>query len=586
MPRHAATLLLAMLAVLPALTAARAEEPHIQVQVTPREVAANDQVKVTITVTGPGAQDAQIEGATEGVNLISGGGVSTSTSIGMVNGRTSATKSFTLTYLPSGQGPAEVPAFTLRVGGRTYTTEKEPVTITEAREAPAVRERSQPEDQVPLEVQVRLDRDRLYLGQEAILEYRLIYRARVTDFAPRNLELVPGCLVVDEEVDRSIRQIQRDGKTWYEVTLFRRRLQPVQSGTVKVDPVLFILEVEASSRDPFEVFSMLNRRRLERVARGVTLEVQPLPEEGRPASFSGGVGRFRIRSRVDRTELASGEAAAVTVTVEGNAPLASASAPVLESIPDLKVFEPELEEEGNRRRSWVYPVVPQTAGRLTIPPVRWSYFDPTDERYHTAETEPVILDVSPGTAGLTTAPAAPGGRAIRPVATDLGFIKPAVLHLRDRRNDLYRKTWYWLLVALPWVVIPAVLLAGWRRERLDRSGRTRERRAARRARRSLRRAREALGRGEVSEAQRAGVSALSGYVADRAHRSPRGMTYADLVALAGRGGASEETSAVLREVVEGFDRLRYTPGGGEPAETERLIQDSGRLVTRMEKEWR
>jgi hypothetical protein len=231
-------------------------------------------------------------------------------------------------------------------------------------------------------------------------------------------------------------------------------------------------------------------------------------------------------------------------------------------------------------------VVPQAAGELTVPPVRWSYFDPRAAAYRSLETEALVLSVDPGESAPAAAAAPSAGRAIRAVARDLRFIKPAVVPLPDRREDLYRRTWFWLLVALPWVVLPVMVLVGWRRERLDRSGRARERKAARRARRLLRLARQAAQRGELGEAQRTGSSALAGYVADRAHRSAQGLTYLDLVALADGAGVAPETTDHLREVVESFDRLRYTPGGGEAAETTELVDRAGSLVTLLEKEWR
>ena len=62
---------------------------------------------------------------------------------------------------------------------------------------------------------------------------------------------------------------------------------------------------------------------------------------------------------------------------------------------------------------------------------------------------------------------------------------------------------------------------------------------------------------------------------DRVHeRFPdRGLAEVceELVGLASSGGASEETLDALRQVVEGFDRLRYTPDGGSADETGRLI---------------
>ena len=67
-------------------SACPAQDVEIDVTVTPREVPANGQVRVEITVSGPDAGSAALEGQPRGKNLIPSGNLGTSSNIQIING--------------------------------------------------------------------------------------------------------------------------------------------------------------------------------------------------------------------------------------------------------------------------------------------------------------------------------------------------------------------------------------------------------------------------------------------------------------------------------------------------------------------
>jgi hypothetical protein len=402
--------------------------------------------------------------------------------------------------------------------------------------------------------------------------------------SPQAIEAPPNFVAETIEVKREIARTQYEGKSWQEVTLFKQTLTPTRSGKLTIDPVIFEFEVD----DPAlrrSLFSRSRQLRVRRQARGLTVNVLPLPTQGRPLDFSGAVGKFQISAELDRVELAAGEAAALTLTLDGTGSLETVAPPTVPEVADIRYFDPDVKAGRRTRRTWIYPVVPQSAGEFTLPPITWSYFDPEAESYRTIETAPLTISVTPGD-GQMVQQGIPSGRRIQTLASDLRFIKPAPDELKDRRNDLYLTSWYWMLVGLPWVAIPSVLLAGWQRQRFDRSSYARERRAARQARKRLADARGYLDQGNSAEAVRSASDAMTNYVADRSQRAAQGLTYDNLATLVAEGGASGEASQDLRRVVEQFDELRYTPGGAPPEATQQLIDQASQIIGRLEKEWR
>ena len=139
-------------------------------------------------------------------------------------------------------------------------------------------------------------------------------------------------------------------------------------------------------------------------ATAVPVEVLALPEQGRPADFSGLVGTFALSARPSTTSLAVGETLTLEVTLEGDGVLAGYALPAVQAegfrvYDDQPVVTATLDPDGYRakavyKRAWV----PQTAGTHTLPALALSVFDPESGVYATLQTEPVEVTVT-GSAG-------------------------------------------------------------------------------------------------------------------------------------------------------------------------------------------
>jgi len=453
-----AVLLAAALVLAGALPAAAAG-PDVRVKVAPRTVRTDERVTVTITVSGEGATSATLVGRPpRGKNLLPAGGASTSTQVSWVNGRFSAVKQFVLEYLPAGVGEGEVPSFEIDVDGKTVHTEPVPVRILEAPKAPGEARGGGAAPGGNDEVRVRtvVDRDRVWLGESILLEYRLESRVKIQGYDPDHLDPVPGFLVEDEPVSpRATRYTFRDsaGREWVGWVLFRRRLTPTRSGRLTIPPVPFTVGVVRRREDVFGMAFGGFAERVGLVAPAKTIEVKPLPEAGRPPDFSGAVGSFTLEARLDRARVAAGEAVQLEVTVRGEGNLSTASPPTVTLPPDVQAFDPVEKRQGPGFRTWDVPIVPRAPGRVQVGPVRFAYFDPAAGEYRVATVPPLPLEVTPGAAGG----AATGGPA--PVAAR-GGDRLRWLHVPDRPlRNLERPPWASpLLVVL--AVLPPLLLLG------------------------------------------------------------------------------------------------------------------------------
>ncbi|MDE0121581.1 MAG: BatD family protein [Gemmatimonadota bacterium] len=131
----------------------------------------------------------------------------------------------------------------------------------------------------------------------------------------------------------------------------------------------------------------------------IPLEVMPLPDEGRPESFRGHVGRLEVRSRVDRTHLEVGDTLTLRVEVSRDGPSMAAPDPEVAFPAGFEVMDPEIDDTGVRRyalsgtRVYSYRLVATQEGSFRIPPVEMSWFDPETGSYAIASTQSFDLTV-------------------------------------------------------------------------------------------------------------------------------------------------------------------------------------------------
>ena len=133
-----------------------------------------------------------------------------------------------------------------------------------------------------------------------------------------------------------------------------------------------------------------------------TLEVLPLPTEGRPASFRGHVGTLEVVSWVDRTRAEVGETVTLQVEVSVEGAVEALPDPEIDFPSGFEVSEPEIGTDFPRRggalrgtRTYTYHLTAVTPGTYVIPAVEMSYFDAETESYGTARSHAFTVTVVP-----------------------------------------------------------------------------------------------------------------------------------------------------------------------------------------------
>jgi hypothetical protein len=381
----------------------------------------------------------------------------------------------------------------------------------------------------------------------------------------------------------------------YHVTELHSALFPTAAGELTIGPatVSCVIETDPFGRDPFSLFrsgfGAGDRRAIE--TKPIKIRARPVPREGRPADWSGAVGRYRLEARLDPTRVKVGEAATLTVTLAGQGNVRAVGDPGLPDIAGLRSFDSGSAVQdtvlggvvgGVKRFTRV--LVPEASGSFTVPAIAYSVFRPDLHQFETIRTAPIALEViEDGGAGLPGGTGSPGTHVLTAQgAGDLRFIRLGDPGLRPRREPLWADRRFWLQQLLPMAGFGVVMLLARHRERVRIDvGYARLRRSGGEARRRLKAARHHLERGDARTFYGAVAQALLGYVADRTNVPVAGLTPSEARARLEERELDPEVVAAFSALIErcDFGRFAPSPDGGQREvlnEAERVLRGLAR----------
>ncbi len=340
----------------------------------------------------------------------------------------------------------------------------------------------------------------------------------------------------------------------YWVYEFTRDLRARSPGRYRLGPAVLEGHVVANV--------VRNRAEWERifaVSPEVDVAVRDVPEEGRPSTYFGAIGRYRISADLMPQRVKVGDPMTLTLTVAGDGSLDGALAPDLASrselADDFRVYEATEESRGGWR-IYTYGLRPTRTDITEFPSLELATFDVDSGRYVTLRTDPIPLTVeaavvlSPGdiVSGSTSNRASPNDPEAQQGGVFANIVDPDRL-----RHDPVR--WSRWLAGLGGLIlftgIVGTATTQWRR-RHDDPAAIRRRAAGGRARQRLREAEEQHQRGDPLAASERLRAAITGLVADATDRPEAGLTPRDVGELL--EGLETEPDTV-REVVSLLDRL-------------------------------
>ena len=379
---------------------ARGQGVTVQVGVEPRLIELGETATLSITFDGMSGGAPRVE--LPSIDGVRTGGPMTSSSTSIVNGKTSSQVSLQWTLFPTRTGDIVLGPWDLDVDGKTLAFPRMVLAVKERGAGGAG-------DAEALFCRVGLPETAPYIGEDfpvdieiwALPEINLDGNVRILGGLPESGFKTGGYSGL-----RPARE-ERGGRV-YVVQRYRAMWRAMTTGTFELAPAVRVTVLRRNERrrgdfwDPFgmgDPFGMTGTA-VDLASEPAQLTVRETPPEGRPADWSGGVGRYRFEAVARPREVRVGEPVTVTMTLSGDGDLETPRMPRYNDTPAYKAYEPKLASEaGAGAKVCDQVVIPRSEALMELPALEFSYFDPAAGAYRTATAGPFPLSVKPAEGG-------------------------------------------------------------------------------------------------------------------------------------------------------------------------------------------
>ena len=553
-------------------------------------------------------------------DYLAGPYTSTSSSTSFVNGHRTSTfeQTYTYTLMAQKAGTFTIAPATIRVDGESVQSngvritvlpeDEQPQQQTQSSQQAAVSSQSQQSSQsgnVSSEnifVRTIASKTRVHEQEALMITYKL-YFANVDVAQLTNNTKLPeftGFLKQDLEQGEIQTQLEHyNGRNYQTAVLYRTILYPQHSGDISIDPAKFedVLRVQTQQRvrsifdDFFGSYTNVTKML---TAPGMTIHVAALPG-GKPAGFSGGVGKFTMTPSISQTELQTNDAVTIKIDISGAGNMKLIKTPAIDWPEGFEPYDPKVTNNFNTTTAGVsgtksieYLAIPRSAGDYSIPPVTFSYFDIEDKAYRTLSTPEYTIHVKRG-AGETEAVS--GQQAvvsythkedIKQLGTDIRYIDTKAPKASRQQSAISNQyIWLWYVVPLVLAIILLIVLRKQIKENADIT-RVRYKRANKVAQKRLKAAAAALKANNKDAFYAAIEQAAWTYLSDRLSIPTADLNKENIAALLSQKGVSEALIKEVKDVLSTAEFARYAPSTDHTMED--LYKATTKLINDLEEE--
>ncbi|HEX8268706.1 MAG TPA: BatD family protein [Flavobacterium sp.] len=412
----------------------------------------------------------------EGFRVV--GGPSQQISQSWLNGRSSFNKIYSYFLMPTQRGNLTIRQAAIEYNGQIYKTTPVKVNVT----APVEKQRD-PNDisgsaDEDLHLVAEVSKTNPYLNEPITVVYKLYcgYNIGISNWRELSKPKYNDFWSQNIETPQTVYEENFKGERYRYVILKRVVLYPQKSGTLQIEPLALDLDVEVPTNR--RVYGQIQMAQVsKRVSAGAKIiDVKPLPENGRPDSFSGAVGKFEFKVTPSKTNVHHGESLDLVVSVSGtgNLKLFDLPRPVVPAA--LEMYDPVHKENVRTPLSGMtgritdsYTIVPGSQGNFRIQPMSFSYFDVKTRSYRTITSDAILIRVLDGPGAAEETSAAESGLAKQEVKSSkqFQFIKLKTDLSNANKKDFFGSALFITLMALPFLAVPLLILVRRRKEALE-----------------------------------------------------------------------------------------------------------------------
>ena len=555
-------------------------------------------------------------------DVLSGPYTSTSSSTSFVNGRRTSSFEQTYTYMlmAKREGTFTIGPATIKVSGEQVQSNGVRITVLPEDQQTSAQGSSQsnqntqsnPSSQSSassenLFVRTIVSKTRVHEQEALLLTYKLYYAGVDVAQMTNNIKFPEYTGFLKQDIEQNEIQTELEhynGRNYQTAVLHQTVLYPQHSGDITIDPAYFefVLRVQTRQqvRSIFDDFFGTYTNVTKGVkAPGATIHVAALPG-GKPAGFSGGVGKFSFTPSISQTEVQANEAVTIKIDISGAGNMKLLKTPAIDWPEGFEPYDPKVTNNFKTTTSGVsgtksieYLAIPRSAGEYTIPSIAFSYFDIDEKAYRTLRSPEYTIHVKRG-AGSAAGSAISGEEGnegavyyaqkedIKQLGTDIRYIdtkQPKATGSNRSSVISYQYLWLWYVIPLLIAVVLLIVLRKQIREAADIT-RMRYKRANKVAQKRLKAASAALKANNkdlfYEEIERAAWT----YLSDRLSIPTADLNKENITTILRQKGVSDELVKEVTDVLSTAEFARYAPATDHAMDD--LFEATTRLINHLE----
>jgi hypothetical protein len=367
--------------------------------------------QATLSLTFEGGQSKNVPAPNvPGLQITQAG---TSQNVSWINGAMSSTVTVSFSVTARQAGVFTIPALTANVNGQQLSTALLKLTVTAVAVPAAAAVNSGSEVAF---MKFVFPKNKIYVGEPAVGRLELYLREDVQNFG--NFQLTSSLTegfsagkMTDMQNQRHRAQV---GNHIFTVIPLAIPLDALRTGPLTLGPftasAVIVLPSQNQGGDPFfrQFFNQGEQKQITLATEPVSVESLPLPEQNKPANFTGAVGNFTMSATAGPTTLTVGDPITVRVQISGRGALDSVTLPAQEAWRDFKTYPPTTKLETSDQfgfqgtKTFEQIISPQNSDVHELPALTFSFFNPEDGQYHTLTQAAVPLVVK--AAGVSPMP--------------------------------------------------------------------------------------------------------------------------------------------------------------------------------------
>lgn len=594
--------LLAVIAALVCCCAGGVHAQSVQFEVqAPLRVAEGQQFRMEYVASSTGdLGDAQFGAPAmpSSLSVLSGPVKSVGVFMSNVNGAVENRNTLTFTYWvqAGGAGKITIPAATLAVGGKTYSTEPTAIESVAGGAQPGrtpgggsspqqavepVGKSSLASDDILLRIEV--NKTDVYKGEPLVASLKIYTQVNIAGFENIKYPALNGFWAQEMDVSgQGDTRATIGGNVYHSQILRQWLLYPQRTGTIEIEQAQFTAIAQLVTRmpatgSPYDLFyggaPQVRNVSARLASPAVKIRVRELPQP-QPADFTGAVGQFDLTGVVSGDRFAANSAGAITLRLSGTGNFPLVEAPRITLPAAFEQFDMKTTERlvntakgTTGEKTYEFPFIARAEGSYVIPGVPFSYFDPSTGKYQTLTTPEFPIEILRDEAGGASGLGMVSGvtkEDLKMLGSDIRFIRmgdPGLV----RQGRAFLWSWGWFAAAILLAVAFAGLLFYLRKRIRERADvvRVRTKKANKVALRRLKRAKTYMNAGKEGPFFEEMLRALWGYMGDKLVIEVADLTKERVQQVLTRErGVSEEQAREFLGLISECEFAQYAPSSG------------------------